>query len=146
DGAADRRGGRANVEQPSLSAMRNILDDLNRTLQGAEQTQRRIIKVTGSATSEDRMVTAVVGPRGQLVRLQIDPRIYRRPNAQALAASIVATVRAAADKAMAEVQAIIDETMPPDLRFRQMGSLDLQRLTRSHDADLAEEDDHVDFD
>jgi hypothetical protein len=126
--------------------MRNILDDLNRTLQGAEQTQRRIIKVTGSATSEDRMVTAVVGPRGQLVRLQIDPRIYRRPNAEALAASIVATVRAAADKAMAEVQAILDETMPPDLRFRQMGSLDLQRLMRSHDADLAEEDDHVDFD
>jgi DNA-binding protein YbaB len=134
------------MEQPSLSAMRNILDDLNRTLQGAEQTQRRIIKVTGSATSEDRMVTAVVGPRGQLVRLQIDPRIYRRPNAEALAASIVATVRAAADKAMAEVQAILDETMPPDLRFRQMGSLDLQRLMRSHDADLAEEDDHVDFD
>jgi DNA-binding protein YbaB len=134
------------MEHPPLSAMREMLNDLNRTLQGAEQTQRRIMSVSASATSEDRMVTAVVGPRGQLVHLELDPRIYRRPNAGALATTIVATIRAAADKAMAEVQGILDETLPPDLRFRKMGSLDLQRLMRSHDADLAEEDDHVDFD
>jgi len=135
---------RQTVEQPSLSAMRHMLDDLNRSLHDAEQTQRRILTVTATATSDDRLVTAVVGPRGQLVELEIDPRIYRTPNAAALAESIVTTVRAAAEKAMAEVRAILAETLPSDLQFRQVGGLDLQRLMRSHEADLSEEDPNVD--
>jgi DNA-binding protein YbaB len=137
-------GGRTDhVEQMSVAAMRNMLDDLKRTLEGAEQTQRRVMRVTATVTSDDRMIKATVGPRGQLVHLEIDPRVYRRPNAVALAEAIVATVRAAADKAMADVQDILAESLPRDMTFRNYGSLDLQRLMRSHDADLAEEESDV---
>jgi DNA-binding protein YbaB len=127
----------------SVAAMHNMLDDLKRTLEGAEQTQRRVMKVTATVASDDRMIKATVGPRGQLVHLEIDPRVYRRPNATALADEIVATVRAAAEKAMAEVQGILSESLPRDVTFRNHGSLDLQRMMRSHDADLAEEESDV---
>jgi DNA-binding protein YbaB len=127
----------------SLAAMRNIIDDLKRTLHGAEDTQRKVMKVTATATSDDRMVKATVGPRGQLVHLEIDPRVYRRPNAAALAETIVATVRKAAEQAMADVQEILSESLPRDLTIRNYGSLDMQRLMRSHDADLAEEESDV---
>jgi DNA-binding protein YbaB len=129
----------------SVAAMRNMLDDLKRTLQGAEQTQRKVMKVTATATSDDRMIKATVGPRGQLVHLEIDPRVYRRPNATALADAIVATVRAAAEQAMADVQEILSESLPRDLSIRQYGSLDMQRLMRSHDADLVEEESDVEL-
>ena len=133
------------MEQMSVAAMRNMLDDLKRTLQGAEQTQRKVMRVTATATSDDRMIKATVGPRGQLVHLEIDPRVYRRPNATALADAIVATVRAAAEQAMADVQEILSESLPRDLSIRQYGSLDMQRLMRSHDADLVEEESDVEL-
>jgi DNA-binding protein YbaB len=133
------------VEQMSVSAMHNMLDDLKRTLQGAEQTQRKVLQVRQTATSEDKMIKAVVGPRGQLVHLEIDPRVYRKPNATALAATIVATVREAAEGAMTEVQRILADNLPSDLSIRKMGSLDLQRLMRSHDAELAEEESDVEL-
>jgi DNA-binding protein YbaB len=129
----------------SVAAMRNMLDDLKRTLQGAEETQRRVMKVTATATSDDRLIKATVGPRGQLVHLEIDPRVYRRPNAAALAETIVATVRKAAEQAMTDVQDIISDSLPRDLSIRSYGSLDMQRLMRSHDADLAEEESDVEL-
>lgn len=132
------------MDRPSLSAMSDILHDLTKTLDGAEQTQRRMLRVKATVSSEDRLVTATVGPRGQLIDLTIDPRVYRRPNAGALAATIVATVREAAEKAMSEVQAIMDEALPRDLRIRSGGKLDMERLMRSHDADLAAEEEESD--
>jgi DNA-binding protein YbaB len=52
---------------------------------------------------------AVVGPRGQLVELEIDPRVYRRPDSQALAAAIVATATRAGADVDAQVQEILAE-------------------------------------
>jgi len=118
-----------------------MVDDLTKALREAEQTQRKVFEITATAWSDDRMVKAVVGPRGQLIDLEIDPRIYRRPNSRALAATIVRTVRAATEEAMAKTQQILDETVPVDLRIGKIGALDMQRLIRTHDADLSKETD-----
>lgn len=130
----------AGVQRPNWGALGGMLDDLNRAVRDAEQTQRKVFDVTGVAWSEDRMIKATVGPRGQLVDLEIDPRVYRIPNSRALATKIVATVREATDEAMAKTQQIIDATVPPDLRMNTLGSLDVHRLLRTHDADLPKED------
>jgi len=56
--------------------------------------------------SQDGLVTAVVNGRSELVELELDPRIYRDQNADALAKTIMATVRAAcanADRGVARV-------------------------------------------
>jgi DNA-binding protein YbaB len=123
-------------ERPDLSAMTSAIEDLRRSLDNAKQTQRKMFQVTGTAWSPDRMIKAVVGPRGQLIDLEIDPRVYRQPNSKALAASILATVRAAVDLAIEQTQQILDDNLPSDLRGTKVGNFDTRRLMRSHDADL----------
>jgi DNA-binding protein YbaB len=123
-------------ERPPLSAIRAMLDELKGTLENAGQTQRKMLEVSGSAWSDDRLIKAVVGPRGQLVELDIDPRVYRTPNSKALASSIVATVRAAVDNATEKTKAIMDEAMPAEARSARIGNIDLSQVMRSHDADL----------
>lgn len=134
-------------ELPSRSALRGMLDDLRASMQNMRKTQERVFEVRGTAWSDDRLIKAVVGPRGQLIELDIDPRIYRRPNSKALSASIVATVRQAADDAMRKSQEIMDENMPSDMRIDKAGGFDIRKLMRTHDADLKlepeEEDDNV---
>jgi DNA-binding protein YbaB len=125
------------VDRPQLSALQGLLRDLSGTLDRVEETQRKVFAVTGTAWSDDRYVKAVVGPRGHLVALEIDPRVYRRPNSTALAATIVATVRAAVEQALARTQEILDENLPSDVRTAKVGGIDVRKLLRSHDADLA---------
>lgn len=131
--------------------MLSLVQDLNKTLSNVADTQKKMMAVTGTAWSEDRMIKAVVGPRGQLMELEIDPRIYRKPNSKALASTILATVRAAVDQALAKTQEVIDQSMPQvnDMfPTRPTQGIDMRRLIRSHDADLkkiAEEGDDVDL-
>ena len=128
------------MERPDWSAAAAMLADVKRAWAGIDDVQQRVLSVTGVAWSDDRLIKAVVGPRGQLVELEIDPRVYRNPNSTALAASIVATARRAAEDAAKQTAALIDETLPGDLTLDQIGGLNFAKLIRSHDADLPKED------
>jgi DNA-binding protein YbaB len=135
------------VERPDWAALYSKFDDLRKAMDGVGETQRKLFKVTGVAWSDDRTIKAVVGPRGQLIELEIDPRIYRKPNSKALAATILATVREAVADATRKTVEIVDEGMPSDMRGERFGSLDLRRLMQSHDGDLPRadggDDEHV---
>jgi DNA-binding protein YbaB len=128
-------------DRPQWSALASQIADLRRVAGTLQERQRRMLRVTGTAWSPDRYVKAVVGPRGQLVELEIDPRIYRSPNSRELAATIVATVRAATDQAIARTREILDEDLPADLHVGATGRQELYRLATSHDADLLTEAD-----
>ena len=126
------------LERFDKSAMMSLIDDLNQAMTTVADTQREIIEVTGTAWSEDRFVKAVVGHQGQLVELEIDRRAYRRPSDD-LAATIVATVRAAAGEATSRVWELIDQNVPSARGF--LGGvppegLDLANLIPIHDPDL----------
>jgi DNA-binding protein YbaB len=123
-------------ERPDLTAIFSMIDDLRQTMGSVNETHKKMAQVTGVAWSDDRLVKATVGPRGQLVDLEIDPRVYRQPNSKALAATIVATVRRASEEAMAKTQAIVDAAMPSDFGVAKLGNLSMAKLMRSHDADL----------
>jgi DNA-binding protein YbaB len=120
-----------------------MLGDLRRATRNMADIQRRLFEVTGTAWSEDRLIRAVVGPRGHLLELHIDPRIYRRPDSGALAASIVATVKAAVAQASARTQEIIDGYLPKDMQVGQVGGVDMRTLNQLHDADLPKEAEDV---
>jgi DNA-binding protein YbaB len=122
--------------RPNWSVLDDMVGDLRKALREAEDTQRRVLSVTATAWSDDRMIRAVVGPRGHLVELEIDPRVYRKPNSAALAATILATVRDATDQVLEQTQQILDENIPSDMRVERIGSFDVHRLLRTHDADL----------
>jgi DNA-binding protein YbaB len=123
--------------RPNWAAFGEMVGDLKRSLENVGDTQKKLMRVTGTAWSDDRLVKAVVGPRGQLIELELDPRIYRKPNSKALSASILATVREAIEDVQRQSKEIMDELLPSDLRA--MASPELTKLTQRHDAELITE-------
>jgi DNA-binding protein YbaB len=129
-------GGVMDRQRPNWTAIESMVGDLRRSLDNMGTLQRQLMRVTGTAWSDDRMVKAVVGPRGQLIELDIDPRVYRKPNSKALAASIVATVRAAVDDVLREGADILDQNVPRDAGLGLGIDSPAMRMARQHDADV----------
>ncbi|GAA1790840.1 hypothetical protein GCM10009682_11060 [Luedemannella flava] len=128
------------TERPDWNVLRGMFADLDKAVAGMEERQRKVFQITGTAWSDDRLIKVVVGPRGQLTELEIDPRVYRTPNSKALAASILATVRRAVEDAMRQTTEVLDEGLPSDLRFNKIGSIDVRRTLTRHDGDLSKLD------
>jgi len=123
-------------ERPDLNAVFSMIGDLRRTVGSVHETHKQMAQVTGVAWSDDRLIKATAGPRGQLVDLDIDPRVYRQPNSKALAATILATVRQASEQAMAKTQEIVRAAMPSDFGAIGAGNASMADLMWTHDADL----------
>jgi DNA-binding protein YbaB len=100
---------------PSESALQGLMDELDKTLGNLPETQQRLMSLTGEAWSDDGLVRAEVGPRGQLIDLEIDPRVFRRPDAQALRDSILAAVTAAIQQVAEQTQEIMFGQVPPEV-------------------------------
>jgi DNA-binding protein YbaB len=125
--------------RPNWSALGQMAADLRTAVAGLTETQQQMLQVTAQAWSPDRMVRVVVGPRGQLVELEIDPRVYRKPNSKALAAAILAAAREATEQAMSRSREIMDGGLPSDLRVGTAGPSYVRRMMTTHDADLRTE-------
>lgn len=123
-------------ERPDWSALSAMVADLRRVTARIPQIQQEMLAVTGSAWSDDGMVKAVVGPRGHLLELEIDPQVYRQPDAKALAATIVQTVRAAVEDAGQQSRELMAESLPTDMRPEKIGGIDMSGFVGSHDADV----------
>jgi DNA-binding protein YbaB len=104
------------VDRPDWSVVRSMIGDLQRARQNLGETQRRILEIRGTATSKDRLIKVVVGPRGQLIDLELDPRVFRNPDSKTLAAAIMETVREAVDDSQRQSRDLRDELLPKDLR------------------------------
>lgn len=89
-----------------------LLGELDRLRSGLGDLQQKLVAITATVTSDDGLVTATVGPKGDLLRLDLDPRLYRRPDARYLAETITRTVQAAAAKAQEQVTAACKPYMP----------------------------------
>jgi DNA-binding protein YbaB len=74
--------------------------------------QGRAVQVTEK--SPDGLVVATVGARGEFISLDIDPRVFRRPDSRLLADTIVETVNKAARKAQEKVVEIFEPLIPAD--------------------------------
>ncbi len=66
-------------------------------------------KVRVTVDSADGLVTVVVGGRGEVLELELDPRIYHAPDARALAAKVLETIHAAYEEAADESVKVLDE-------------------------------------
>ncbi|KOX13900.1 hypothetical protein ADK67_43195 [Saccharothrix sp. NRRL B-16348] len=76
--------------------------------------QRALAEVRATAESDDGLVSAVVGGRGEVIRLDLDPRIYRTADSAALATTITATIHRAVARAQAEVFTLVRRYLPAD--------------------------------
>lgn len=90
-----------------LTQVRNMATNMN-------TVQKKMFRVTATVESADGTVTATVGPRGHLVDLKLDPKIYRRPNSGLLAQTILQTVREAVEQAAKETQDLLEGVVPEE--------------------------------
>jgi DNA-binding protein YbaB len=116
-----------------------VIAQFERMRAGYGELQQKLRAVTATASSEDGSVTATVGPRGQLVKLELDPRIYRRPDSRKLAVTITETVRTATEQALAKV-AELCQPFVPDAQFQAHLNYDFDGLFGQLDSDLPKED------
>jgi hypothetical protein len=128
------------MDRPDWSALRSMMDDLQRARRNLGDTQRRMLQVRGEARSDDRLIRVVVGPRGQLVDLELDPRVFRNPDSRALAAAILDTVRSAVEDSQQKTRELRDELLPKDLRSLAQRGTDEPDLLAVQDADLGGRD------
>lgn len=128
---------------PSDAVLQGLMDELDRTLEKLPDTQRQLMSLSAVAWSADGMVKAEVGPRGQLIDVEIDPRVFRTPDAHALKSSIMDAVTAAIRKLHEHTQELMFGQLPPDLaelraQFEPEGDDPLAQMLRT-DADIVAE-------
>ncbi|MFV2088610.1 YbaB/EbfC family nucleoid-associated protein [Micromonospora sp. LOL_021] len=112
-----------------------LMAQFDRMRSGAADLQQRLRAVSATVTSDDGLVTVTVGPRGQVTKVELDPRIYRRPNAAQLSTTVTETIRAATAQAMAEVEQLC-RPFVPDAQFQAHMDFDLEGIFRQLDTDL----------
>ena len=122
--------------RPDWGLLRGMVTDLQKATRSLPELQQRMLSLSGTAWSPDGMIKAVVGPRGHLLELDIDPRVLRRPDSKALSASILSTVRAAVEDAGRQSSEMLATVLPADLRARRLGDTDMATFVGSHDADV----------
>jgi DNA-binding protein YbaB len=115
--------------------MEELTQQFDRMRSGAADLQQRISEVEVTERSSDGHVTATVGPRGQLVRLELDPRLYRNPDSVRLADTIIETVQVAAEKAIAQVTELCETLVPAEDVAAHM-NFDLDGIMRRLDHEL----------
>lgn len=105
--------------EQAQSVMSSRFAEVERVVAGIPETARRLAEVRVSQTSADGLVTATVDMRGRLLELRLDPRIYRIPDADALADSIVRQTAEATERAAAAGESLLRDLLPRsgDLAF-----------------------------
>jgi DNA-binding protein YbaB len=102
----------------SVAGMQAYAEELRATFmrlrdEGAEiHARAKALQVTEK--SHDGLVSVTVGSRGELVRLDLDPRIFRRPDSRHLADTIVETAGRAGERVRERITEIFAPLIPQD--------------------------------
>jgi DNA-binding protein YbaB len=117
------------MNHDDAAGMQAYADELRSTFMKLQNETRslheraRAMQVT--ETSRDGLISATVGVRGELIRLDIDPRVFRRPDARGLADTITDTVRRAGEKATDSMVELFRPLVPEEhMRAQLAGDLD----------------------
>lgn len=85
---------------------------VDRVVEELRAAHRELAAVRASADSADGLVTATVDGRGELLALDLDPRIYREHDTRALGARILAAVAEANADARRQVAEVTERLAP----------------------------------
>ncbi|NMO54433.1 YbaB/EbfC family nucleoid-associated protein [Actinoplanes sp. TBRC 11911] len=106
-----------------------------------DELQRRLASLRVTVESTNGLVRATVGPRGQLVDLQLDRRRAPTMDSDRLARAILATVQEAARRSVDQVEELMAEYLPPESSaLRALRDNAFGAAMRRPDANLTERD------
>ena len=114
-------------DEVQLQSMRSFAETLRgqfeKLVEEGPRLAREAREVSITESSPDGLVKVTVDPRGSLLALDLDPRIYRRPDARALSESIVETIRKATQEAQERVMDIFEPVVSrDDMRLQLQGT------------------------
>ncbi|MFC7528566.1 YbaB/EbfC family nucleoid-associated protein [Actinoplanes sp. GCM10030250] len=110
-----------------------MLEDAHKLLGNAAEMKRKLEELSVSTKSEDGFVVTTVDARGRLVQLDLDPRIYRSPNAGALARQIIEAYQRAVDKVDQDSRTILEKYLPRDFDVDQFSNIDFDKYASRRD-------------
>jgi len=106
------------ADRDANRALRTRFDDVfgqyQRLRSGLDELQDQLAEMQVSAESEDGLIKATVDPRGQLVDLRLDRRVYREMDPEQLSRAIVATAGKAVTRTTEQVTELMAEYLPAD--------------------------------
>lgn len=94
--------------------LESLMADLRRTTNSLQETHSRMMSMTGSAWSRDGNVKVEVGPRGQVIDVEIDPKVFRRPDVTVLRSAVLEASNAAVADIVGQVNEIIQGQIPAE--------------------------------
>ncbi|MEV6637798.1 YbaB/EbfC family nucleoid-associated protein [Actinoplanes sp. NPDC051470] len=92
---------------------------IRRLADSVRAVQQGMAGISARAESPDGLIMVVVGARGELRELRLDPRIYRQPDSRALARGITATLEAATADAQRQVFELVRDLLPAGATARE---------------------------
>ncbi|MEU4223686.1 YbaB/EbfC family nucleoid-associated protein [Nonomuraea sp. NPDC026600] len=106
------------IEETDAAGMQAYADELRKAFLRLQDDGLRLLAeaktVQVTEKSQDGLVAVTVDSRGDLVRLDLDPRIYRRPDARTLADVITDTTHHAAARMRQRVVEIFEPVIPAE--------------------------------
>ena len=103
-----------NTNHLSHARFDDVYRQYHRLRSGLDDVQRRLTDLRVSAESDDGMVHATVGARGELIDLRLDKQVFRELDEVSLSHSIVATVHQATAKSGRQVEELMSAFLPND--------------------------------
>jgi DNA-binding protein YbaB len=115
------------AEKPEFN-MQDAIAELRAEQAKIQKAGERMNRLTGSASSADRMITATVDSQGRLVDLKLEGGRYRKLAPAELTGRIVETVRAAQENAARQASDAFAGLLPPGLGMPVGGEFDLDAM------------------
>ncbi|MFJ6672012.1 YbaB/EbfC family nucleoid-associated protein [Actinosynnema sp. NPDC091369] len=91
-----------------------MVEDGRRTAEEVWRVNRALAAIEVTASSDDGLVDVTVGPDGAMRALRLDPRLYRAPDAAALARAVTRAAQAAAGSAHRAAFDVLKPLLPAD--------------------------------
>ncbi|MEO3780321.1 YbaB/EbfC family nucleoid-associated protein [Micromonospora sp. B11E3] len=79
---------------------------------GLDELQTRLAQLRVTERSDDGQVTAVVGARGELISVDVEPSVFQERDAKALSRKITSTVHRATAAAVTATQELVAGYLP----------------------------------
>ncbi|WP_336206948.1 YbaB/EbfC family nucleoid-associated protein [Nonomuraea sp. LPB2021202275-12-8] len=100
-------------------AMEDMAREYNRQAAQLKQAYAELRELTAVGRSRDGMVTVTVGPRGQVRRIELNPRVYAKLSPSELADSIVEQVSAATGEVAERTKELMAPFVPEGLPLQE---------------------------
>ena len=97
------------------ASIEELMDDYSQQVERLNEMRHDLDKVSATATRKDGLVTVVVGPRGQVQDIRLNPRVYRKLDSGELSRAIMQLIGEATADVSEQMRKIMTPFMPEGL-------------------------------